>query len=219
MPNVHIFADEAGCFRFDRSNRASRYFILSTIKSNSTDLGNELLDLRRSMLRRNRPVGDKFHSSPDRQDIRDEVFNVIQRHQFVLDSTILEKSKAQPQTRSDEATFYQYAWFYHAKYLTPRVCFGDNDVLVTAAALETKVGKAAFKNAFNNAIQAVKPPHARLVTDFPASNADPCLWAADYCCWAIQRKWELQDMRSYDLIGDKVRSEYDLWRRGNHHFY
>jgi len=49
--------------------------------------------------------------------------------------------------------------------------------------------------------------------------ADPCLQIADYCAWAIQRKWERQDLRSYDLIRAKIRSEYDLWAKGTDYYY
>jgi hypothetical protein len=46
------------------------------------------------------------------------------------------------------------------------------------------------------------------------SASDPCLWVADYCTWAIQRKWERGDTRSDDLIKDRIRSEFDIWERG-----
>jgi hypothetical protein len=40
------------------------------------------------------------------------------------------------------------------------------------------------------------------------------LWAVDYCAWAIQRKWEMDDYRSYKLVADKIATEFDLWRVG-----
>jgi hypothetical protein len=40
-----------------------------------------------------------------------------------------------------------------------------------------------------------------------ANASDPCLWAADYCTWAIQRKWERRDERAYELIAAAVASE------------
>jgi hypothetical protein len=219
MPLVHVFADEAGCFRFDRSQSASRYFILTTIKCSTCDIGTELLDFKRSLARRGIDIGDRLHASSDTPAIRDEVFKIILNHEFRTDCTILEKSKAQPQTRADEATFYRYAWYYHGRHITPRFCVGDNDVLVTAAALATNAGKAAFKLAFNNAIQQTMPRNARLSTAFPLYAADPCLWAADYCCWAIQRKWERNDQKQYNLIAHTIRSEYNLWQTGEKQYY
>jgi predicted RNA-binding Zn-ribbon protein involved in translation (DUF1610 family) len=38
---------------------------------------------------------------------------------------------------------------------------------------------------------------------------------------AIQRKWESnnKDVRSFDLIKDRVEYEYDLWKPGTQHYY
>jgi hypothetical protein len=48
---------------------------------------------------------------------------------------------------------------------------------------------------------------------------EPLLWAADYCAWAIQRKWEMEDDRSHKLIAHTIKSEYDLWEVGQTHFF
>ncbi len=37
--------------------------------------------------------------------------------------------------------------------------------------------------------------------------SEPCLVVADYCTWAIQRRWEREDPRSHMLLADKIRSE------------
>jgi hypothetical protein len=50
-------------------------------------------------------------------------------------------------------------------------------------------------------------------------ESDPCLQVADYCTWAIQRKWERNDNRSYDLISGKLESEYDVWAIGRTYHY
>ena len=49
--------------------------------------------------------------------------------------------------------------------------------------------------------------------------ADPCLQIADYCCWAIQRKWESGDDRSYVLIKDKIQSDFNAFARGKTVYY
>src|SRR5688500_1461272 len=40
------------------------------------------------------------------------------------------------------------------------------------------------------------------------AHSEPCLQVADYCCWALSRKWEKGDDRSYALIQHKIRSEF-----------
>ncbi len=99
----------------------SRYFILCTVRMSSCEIGHAILDLRRSLRKRKIEVGDMFHAVTDTNVIRTEVFNLIAGFKLDIDATLLDKPKAEPQTRPDEATFYRYAWFYHAKYLTKKV--------------------------------------------------------------------------------------------------
>ena len=55
---------------------------------------------------------------------------------------------------------------------------------------------------------------------FCLAATDPCVQIADYCAWAIQRKWEhKKDERSYDLIKDRITYEFDLWAHGTQHYY
>lgn len=213
-----MFADEAGCFKFEAGDHASRYFILCTLRMETCDVGAELLDLRRRMMAKKQIDNESFHCTTDKQAVRDEVYGVLRNHKFSVDSTVLEKRKALPRIRPDEATFYKYAWYYHAKDLLPKRFKGGDDVLISAAALDTKKGKAAFRNAFNDVVQQTGK-HIQHSTVFHLAKTDPCLQAADYCAWALQRKWERDDGRSYDLIADKLTSEFDLWRFGNKHHY
>lgn len=91
-------------------------------------------------------------------------------------------------------------------------------MLITAAALGEKKTKAAFKAGVNETAQQTLPRDKWEVT-IRQSSEDPLLWVADYCAWAVQRKWERQDDRSYDLIRGRRGSEYDLWRPGKTHYY
>lgn len=45
------------------------------------------------------------------------------------------------------------------------------------------------------------------------------LQIVDYCCWAIYRKWQNEDTRSYNIIQSSIRSEFDIFRWGNNFFY
>jgi hypothetical protein len=47
------------------------------------------------------------------------------------------------------------------------------------------------------------------VAYWPAPS-DPCLQVTDYCCWAIQRKWERKDDRSFDLIRHFIAKEQEI---------
>ena len=74
MSRLHVFADESGCLTFDRSRNASRYFVLCTVVMEDCQVGSALLDLRRTLAWEKAPLGEYFHASEDRQEIRDAVF-------------------------------------------------------------------------------------------------------------------------------------------------
>jgi Protein of unknown function (DUF3800) len=218
MPNKFIFADEAGCFTFTREANVSRYFILCTVTMDDCAIGADLLRLRRRLAWEGAELGDYFHATEDKQAVRDRVFGMIGRREFSIQATIMEKSKAQAQVKVTKPLFYQYGFYYHFKHSIHKLLKFDSETLVTAASLGTRKERAAFENAVSSVLAQTHRPR-RWKADFMPCHADPCLQVADYCAWAIQRRWERGDSRSYDLIRNKITYEYDLWSHGNTHYY
>jgi hypothetical protein len=218
MPNTFIFADEAGCFTFNREPNVSRYFLLCTVTMENCTVANTLLDLRRELAWEGQELGDYFHATTDKQKIRDRVFEAILSHAFTVQATIMEKSKAQPKTRETKSLFYKYGYFYHFKHSIARLLSHSSKALVTTASLGTKKERKAFEDAVSSVMRQTQRED-RWRADFMPCQSDPCLQVADYCAWAIQRKWERADRRSYDLISDRITYEYDLWQHGNTHHY
>lgn len=216
-----IFADEAGNFDFSRGQGASRYFILTTVTMDDCDIGPELLDLRRQMVRDGLSVEGELHASTDAQAVRDRVFDLITANgRLRIDATILDKPKAEPKVRPDDVRFYKYGWYYHFKYVAPKLGIAkEDDVLLTAASLGTARKRKAFREAVDEVVSQIIVPPQKYRLAFWSAASDPCLQVADYCCWAIQRKWELGDDRSYQLIRPLIATEYDLWSVGRRTFY
>ncbi len=218
MARRYLFADEAGDFNFSRNPRASKYFIVCYIALDSCSVGADMLELRRELIWDGYPVGGYFHATEDKQVVRDKVFERICRENFKIYAQILEKSKAQPQVRSSNERFYKYGWLYLSDHALPKIVKdGETELLITTASIATKKAQASFTNAVNDVLQQIAS--TKWATYFCPAATDPCLQVADYCIWAIQRKWELSDSRSYDLIKDKIEYEYDLWAHGNTHYY
>lgn len=219
MSRIFLFADEAGCFNFSRNPGASKYYIVCTIACSScADLGAALLNLRRELVWEKLPVGEYFHASEDKQVVRDRVFALLKKHDFTIQATIMEKSKALPRIRPTNHRFYHYGWFYHFQFAAPKLDQNAMELHITTASIGTHKGQAVFTSAVNDVVQQViKKKQWR--TNFCRSIADPCLQAADYCTWAIQKKWEKGNSLSYDLIRDKVIHEADMWAHGNQHHY
>jgi hypothetical protein len=221
MPNTFIFTDEAGCFTFNRAPNVSRYFILCTVMMEDCSIATELLDLRRRLAWEGAELGEYFHATTDKQSVRDEVFKTIVEHDFTVQATIMEKSKAQDQVKESKPTFYQYGYFYHFKYGPTADLNPNSETLVTTASLGTRREKAAFQEAVAKVMRQTKRGK-EWRADFMPCHADPCLQVADYCAWAIQRKWESKDqkdVRSYDLIKDRITYEFDLWSHGTTHYF
>lgn len=218
MPNSFIFADEAGCFTFSRAPNVSRYFILCTLTMTDCGVGSRLLDLRRKLAWEGLELGEYFHATTDKQIVRDRVFELIVQSEFSIQSTIMEKSKSQPQTRIDKPCFYKYGYFYHFKHGVTKLLAPSAETLVTTASLGTRREKAAFQDAVHDVMRQTQSNRI-WKADFMPCHTDPCLQVADYCAWALQRKWERQDTRSYDLIKDRITYEFDLWARGTKHYY
>jgi Protein of unknown function (DUF3800) len=216
MSDRYVFADEAGNFDFSTNPGASRYFVLCTVTAEHCEIGNQLLALRRDLGWRGLHLDRVFHASHDAQDVRNEVFTLLADMDCSVDATVLEKRKAQPHLR-DEASLYRMAWYLHFKYLA-RTMRSSDRVFVAASSLGTKKARGALHTAVDEVVRQLSPCRSHRVAFWP-NESDPCLQVADYCTWAIQRKWERQDARSHELIAPKIRSEFDVWQPGEITYY
>ncbi len=217
-----VFGDEAGNLQFNP--KGSRYFVLTTVTLADPTVGVALLALRRKLAWEGIESHPEFHASEEQQPVRDRVFDALDDLQFDIDSTIFEKRKVVPRNRRSEAYFYQFAWFYHLKYLAYRFNQPNIRLLVVPATL---VGRGKKQQAFSSAVKSVVRQVAWLAEAqcaFWMARSDPCLWLTDYCSWAIQRKYEhtwqgQPDTRSYDRIRAKIRSEFDIFSVGKVLYY
>lgn len=218
MADSFVFSDEAGCFRFHKKKGASKYFMLCTVSMDNCSISSDLLDIKRRLVAGGDEKRNKLHATTDSLPVRKEVYDILESHDMQIDCTILEKTKAQPQTRIDEPTFFKYAWFYHFKAVGPQICRPKRKTLITAASIDNKKMRGAFMNSVNNVAQQIIP-RDRWEVSFIESSQDPCLWVADYCAWAIQRKWEMGEDTFYKTVEKKIATEFDLWRVGTKHYY
>lgn len=137
---------------------------------------------------------------------------------FRIDITILEKRKTIPPLQENPDRFYKQAWLTHLKYVAPKIVTPDDELLVVGASLGTRKKQAVFLSDLTDVVQQVTPTATYRVAFWPAS-CDPCLQVADYCCWAVQREWERGDNRSYDLIKDKIVTEFDAFAQSKRIYY
>lgn len=163
---------------------------------------------------------DYFHATTDKQEIRDEVFAVLAKHEFQVQATIMEKRKAMPKIRPTDERFYKYGWHYHFQFSVGRYVTPGATLMITVASIGTKRKRVDFEDAIRDVVNQHLPRKLWRVAFWPCQT-DPCLQVADYCTWAIQRKWESdgKDIRSYELIKEKINYEYELFAKGTDYYY
>jgi hypothetical protein len=92
--------------------------------------------------------------------------------------------------------------------------------LVVAASLWTKKRKKAMRAALEDVVwQSAWQKTLNYQVAFWPCDSDPCLQVADYCTWAVQRKYEIEDTRSYDLISNNIRTEFRPFDMGTKTYY
>ena len=219
MSRIYIYADESGNFAFNLHKGASRYFVLTTVTFfDDRKARLDLEEMRHQIAWNGGDLPDYFHASENRQDIRDQVFDVLKGHAFRVDATIMEKRKAQPQVRVSEVRFYKHAWYYHMKHILPSIAKDGDEVLVIVSSIGTKKKREGFRDAVSDIVNQMNLQVSVKTTHWSAAS-DLGLQIADYCCWAIFRKWESGDSRSYVLIKDKIHREHDLFGPGTQFYY
>lgn len=216
MTRTHIFADESGDLGFTNVGEergGSIYFNITTVSCDDYALGDALTNLRRDLIWRGADIGAQFHATNDKQAIRNQVFEVLTQHEFRVDVSIFDKRRVIDRLADDQARFYKTAWFNHAKHVMPLVTQGHDELFVLVASLN--IGKQKKETLHRELVDVMGQcaHNVRCEVGVVPASSEPCIQVADYCSWAIHRKWERGDSRSYDLIKSKIRTEFPFFTR------
>ena len=93
------------------------------------------------------------------------------------------------------------------------------EVIVITDTIPVRKKAKAIEKAVKTTLANMLPEQVRFRVLHHASKSSFGLQVADYCNWAIFRKWERGDTRSYDLISSRVLSEFDLFKTGVRNYY
>lgn len=220
MPRcLYVFLDEAG--NFDFSTHGTRYFMLGSIAlERPFGFYNPLAELRLDLLEEEVDL-ECFHASEDRQSVRDKVFDVIQQHlnSMRIDATIIEKRKTGPSLRAD-GRFYPEMLGYHLRYVLGQFRLADySKVVIVTDVLPMQRKRKAIARTVKQTLTRMLPANVHYCALHHESKSSLGLQVADYCTWAIYRKWDRQDERSFRLIARAVRSQFDIFRTGTILYY
>ena len=93
------------------------------------------------------------------------------------------------------------------------------EVIVMTDSLPLKKKREAFEKAIKTTLSTMLPTETKYRVLHHPSQSCFILQVADYCNWAIFKKWERSDLRSYDIIKTAVKSEFDIFRTGETFYY
>jgi len=205
-PALYLFIDEGG--NLDFSPTGSKYFTLtSVIIPRPFPFESAFTELRFDLL--HTADIEYFHATEDRQAVRDQVFGIIQQHlaKLCIDTLIVEKAKVHP-TLQPEARFYPAVLGDHLRHVIGQL------IPAAYSSLVVITDRIPINKKRRNVEKSVKEV---LATDLPGfvtyrilhheSKSCAGLQVADYINWAIFRRAERNDARSYELIRAAIRSE------------
>lgn len=204
---LEIWGDESGNLDFD-ARTGTRFFFVSTMcVETDPSLTRDLLDLRRRLDRSGFELPDGFHATDDRQAVRDEVLELLQRREIRVDVTYYTKANVYDRIKTDPDYFYKWAWFYHLRYVLPRIVPVGSEPFIGIATLGTKKRRQLHADALRDVVrQSLRFPGFHCA--HWASASHPCLQASDYYIWAVARWIEGGDDRSYAKVRHQIRTLY-----------
>jgi len=235
---LYIFLDESG--NFDFSPTGTKYYLLTCISTTSPVKNRgAFLDLKYKIL----GTGENqecFHATEDKQFVRDKVFYLIKGlKDFEVDSVIAQKNKTnwslyeEPQigtktnkgfsfkTKRVEEKFYKQIsetllQYVVCRYISFKKIVPEKIIIIFDAIFnpnKQEFIKKHLKQYFKQRFEIV--PYV----NFYQVKADINCQIADYCGWALIRKWERNDLRSYGLINKKISSEFLIFETGETTYY
>jgi uncharacterized protein DUF3800 len=216
---LYLFLDEGGDLNFRPTG--SRFFTMTSIaKTRPFNVSRDLEALKFDLMEEGEDI-EYFHASEDRQRIRDRVFKVIRPNlgRRVIDAVVVEKRKTHPSLRP-VIDFYPKMLSYLLDYALRKSDLRQtSEVIIVTDALPLNEKRKVFEKTIRSELKAKLPSGVPFRVMHHASKSCFGLQIADYCNWAIYRRWQKGDTRSYDLIRHGIRSEFDIFRTGATHFY
>jgi len=217
--HLYLFLDEAGNLDFSRNG--TRYFLLGCItKERPFRAYQELTELKYDLIEQGISL-EYFHAAEDKQATRDRVFDIISRHLegVCVDVLLVEKRKTTPSLQLEER-FYAHMLGQLLQYILAQHRLQDfKEVIVFTDRLPVQRKRAAVEKAVKLTLAAQLPAGTRYRVLHHDSKSNFDLQIADYCTWAVYRKWSLADPRSFERIASVVQREWDFFQSETASYY
>ena len=217
-PCTYIFLDEAGNLDFSRNG--TPYFILTSVSMRRPFPIYRELDACRHDCLEDGPGMEYFHCSEDSPRVRSRIFGLIAEslQSIRIDCLVVEKRKTGPPLQ-DVTRFYPEMLGYLLKFVVLQLGKDAEDVIVITDTVPVNRKRRAIEKGVQSALTEMLPRESRYRILHHASRSHYGLQVADYCCWAVFRKWQRGETEYYDRIKEGIQSEFDIFQSGKRHYY
>jgi hypothetical protein len=217
---LYIFLDEAG--NRDFSKNGTQYFLFSAVLRERPFMSStELIELKYDLIESGMDIC-RFHASEDLQAVRDRVFKIIQSdlEKTRVEALFVEKRKTHPALQLEDR-FYPEMLGYFVRHMLQGIDLTVYKELIvfTDKLPQGKNQKQSFEKIVKQTLARMVPGNVNYRLLHHDSQSCMGLQIADYCTWAIYRKLDRDDLRSYDLIKSVIRKEFDIFQKGKKYYY
>jgi Protein of unknown function (DUF3800) len=218
LPSLHVHVDESGCFGF--SPKGSAFYVFGVAWTFDPEpLASAITRARFSLLKAGFNI-EAFHAHTDRQAHRDLfVKTVVAFDTWNFAALVVEKRKVNPAIRAPE--------IFYPRFLSSILRFIFRGTIgQSASSLTIFTDSIPLNKKREAAEKAIKTACRTELKTIPFEifhHPEQCnnwIQVADYCTWAVARKWERKDTRTYDQLRDRLHApELDALRNGSTFYY
>lgn len=219
MSCIHIHLDESGDLNF--KPHGTKYYIFAAAWTYDPEpLAQDLTRLRFACTKDGHDL-ESFHATMDKQVNRDAVVSVLTKHMsWKFAAIVVEKAKVHPSMCRVERFYPKYAIGVLRFILDWKLVIETSKVLVYTDRLPIKKNKSAVEKTIKMACRASLPTSTSFHIYHHPSESNCWLQVADYCAWALQRKWERGDVRTYSALQGRLdTTELSPMRFRTHYYY
>lgn len=217
MPTLHIHLDESGDWGFHP--KGSKYLILAAAWTfDPKPLAGALSDLRFSLVRTGIDI-ESFHASHDKQSTRDAVVAILAANPaWWFGAVVLEKCKVNPALHDPRKFYPQFASTLLRFILRGSARTSTTKALIFADTIptDTKAKREGILKAIKETCSSELGRGCEHHAFSHCHQSNQWIQIADDGAWAIRRKWEKGDTRTYDVLRPRmVQSELEITARSD----
>ena len=221
MSFLYLFLDESGDFDF--TTNGSKYYIFScVVKERPFAISTHLEQLKFDLIEYGGyDILTHFHAQQNNKYVRSKVYDILvaNSNQYLIYSNIIQKNKTNPTIRGG-VRFYSMMLGYLIKYVIKQYILSNyTEIVIITDRIPTTQNKSHLEKAIKTTLSGMLPTGMKYKILHHPCMSNHGLQVADYCCYALGRKYEVNDLTYYNYIKPKISTEYDFFENGATIYY